>query len=160
MIKIKTLLVLVFIFSASIMQAQQIEMVKRPLDTPEFYQNDKKYKMSELVKLMKSNYKAVEYMKKARTNNTFSQIFVFSGASLVGFPVGTSIGGGDPNWTLAMVGGGLMVLSVPFLTATNRNGKKAVEAYNAGFGNSESTAFIQTVTFSFTGNGVSLALQF
>ncbi len=158
--KIITLLILLLIFNGSKIEAQQIEMVKRPLDAPQFYQNGQKYKMGALVKLMKPNYKAVEFMEKARANNTFSQIFLFTGAALVGYPVGTSIGGGDPNWTLALAGVGLMALSVPFLTATNKNSRKAVEHYNEGIGTSKNTTFNHSVKFAFTGNGFSLALQF
>lgn len=160
MIKIKTLFVLLLIFSASIMDAQQLELVKKPLDAPEFYQNGKKYKMGELIMLMRPNYAAVDYMKKARTNYAFSQIFAFTGAGLVGYPIGTSLGGGDPQWGIAIAGAGIMVLSYPFLVATHKNSKKSVDLYNEGFGKSENTAFIQTVNFAFTGNGFALALQF
>jgi len=160
MMKIKILFLLLLIFCTSTMGAQQMEMVKKPLDAPDFYQNGKKYKMGELVLLMKPNYEAVDYMKKARTNYTFSQIFAFTGAGLVGYPIGTSLGGGDPQWAIAIAGGGIMALSIPFLVATNKNSTKAVESYNKGFGKSKNTAFIQSVKLVYTVNGFSLALQF
>lgn len=155
------LLTLTVVLSSIIFcNAQEIEMVKKPLDAPEFYQNGQKYKMRELVMIMRFNNKAADHMKKARTNYTFSQIFAFTGAGLVGYPIGTSLGGGDPQWGIAIAGAGIMALSVPFLVATNKNSSKAVELYNDGLVKKENTAFIQTVNFTFTGNGFSLALQF
>ncbi len=156
----KLLLNAVLILSTSGIYAQQMELVKKPLDAPEFYQNDNKYNMGELIKIMRFNNEAVYYMKKARTNYTFSQIFAFTGAGLVGYPIGTSLGGGDPQWVIAIAGAGIMALSIPFLTATNKHSKKAVELYNAGLPTSEKATTGHTFTFGLTGNGVSLAFQF
>ncbi len=156
----KTFLIAVLMLSTSGIYGQQIEMVKKPLDAPAFYQYGTKYNMSGVEIIMKSNPAALDHIKKAKTNNIFTQIFAFTGAGLVGYPLGTQLGGGDPEWAIAIVGGGLMVLSVPFLTATNKQSKKAVELYNAGLQNPENKTTGHIFTFGLTGNGVSLALQF
>ncbi len=101
------------------MYAQQIELIKRPLDAPAFSQYGTKYNLRGVEMIMKSNPAALVHIKQARTNNTFTQIFAFTGAGLVGYPLGTQLGGGDPEWAIAIVGGGLMALSIPFLSATN-----------------------------------------
>jgi hypothetical protein len=160
MTNFKTLLIAVLILSTSGMYAQQIEMVKRPLDAPTFTYYGTKYKMKDMVTIMKPNIIASNHINQARTNNTFAQILNIPGGLLVGYPIGTAIAGGDANWTLAIVGGGLIALSVPFLTATNRHSKKAVEHYNAGQPYPENAIKGHTFTFGMTGNGLSLALQF
>ena len=50
---------------------------------------------------------------------------------MVGYPLGTAIAGGDTNWALAGIGAGLIGVSIPFSSATNKNARTAVELYNA-----------------------------
>ena len=55
-----------------------------------------------------------------------------AGGALVGFPIGTAIGGGDPEWALAGVGAALIVASIPIVKGFNNKTKKAVQLYNNG----------------------------
>ncbi len=52
-----------------------------------------------------------------RSNVTFlnvtAQVLGGIGGALVGWQLGTYIGGGEPNWTLAAVGGGLIAVAIP-----------------------------------------------
>ncbi len=160
MIKIKTLLLLVFIFIAFFMQAQEIEMVKKSFSAPQLYQNGERYKMAEIATIMEPNVEAVDYMNKARNNYTFALIFSVLGGIATGATIGTLARGDDPQWGMVAAAGGLTALIIPFVSATNKNSKKAVDLYNAGLTKSEDTAFLYTLKFGVTGNGVGVMMQF
>ena len=97
-----------------------------------FYQHDKRLNMRELVKIMEPNEVAFKHIKSAQSNNTMATIVGAIGGFLVGWPVGTALGGGDPNWTMAAIGGGLIVVSIPIITKANKQSRLAIAAYNEG----------------------------
>lgn len=156
----KTILTLtIALASMTFCNAQKIEMEK-VFGGYKFTQYGKKMTMSDLARTMESNQQAYAFIKKAQTNNTFATIFGFAGGGLVGYQIGTALGGGEPNWAIAGVGAGLIVAGIPFTSGANKNARKALETYNEGLVNRDGTTFIHSVNFAFTGNGFSLALQF
>lgn len=104
----------------------------------EFYQSDKRLSMKQLVN---------------------ASIVGFVGGFKVGWPLGSAMAGGEPNWTIAGIDAGLIVVSIPISKSANNKAKLAVDAYNGG---------IQTSSFwdnrelklSMTGNGIGLTLNF
>ena len=112
-----------------------------------------------LSNILKSNPEAFKYMEKANSNMVPGTIFSFAGGFLVGWPIGTAIGGKeDPNWALAGIGAGLIAVSIPFAIGYNKNAKKAVNIYNEGL---KQTSLNSThLNFCFTGNGLGLKLTF
>jgi hypothetical protein len=77
-----------------------------------------------------NNETAMLYFKKAKGTAGFVNIIAYCGGFLIGYPVGTAIGGGKPNWTMAIIGGGLVAISIPMAGSINHNISKAVNAYN------------------------------
>lgn len=70
-------------------------------------------------------------MKLAKANLKAGSIFAGLGGGLIGFPVGTSLGGGKPQWTLVAVGAGVILVgAVPFAHSANRHLREAVMIYN------------------------------
>lgn len=62
-----------------------------------------------------------------------AQILGGIGGGLIGWPVGTYIGGGDPEWTLALIGGGLVAIAVPLaLIDDHRNKGGGYRVHNTG----------------------------
>ena len=53
---------------------------------------------------MKENTKALALIQSAKTNQTWAMLLGTAGGALVGFPIGTAIGGGNPEWALAGAG--------------------------------------------------------
>ena len=51
---------------------------------------------------------------------------------MIGWPIGTAIGGGKPNWVLAGIGAGLIVIDIPLVKSAEKKLKKAVDTYNSG----------------------------
>lgn len=60
-------------------------------------------------------------------------IFSYAGGFMIGWPIGTAIGGGDPNWGIAAAGVGCVLLSIPLANGYKKNAKEAVSIYNNGF---------------------------
>ena len=123
-----------------------------------FYQADKKLTMRELVKTMEPNEQAYKQIKKAQSTNGLAMAFAFTGGALVGFPLGTAIGGGDPNWALVGIGAGLIVVSIPISNKFNRQAKYAVETFNNDL---QTSSFWDKhpLRFSVNATGVGLSLK-
>jgi len=125
---------------------------------PVFQQNGKTLTPNKLLEITKSNQEAFSEMKTAKSNYTASMIFQLPGGFLIGYPLGTAMAGGDPNWTLAAIGAGLVVISIPFISAYNKHARKAVSAYNNGL--RYSTLVRPDLRFGITCNGLGVYLRF
>ena len=114
----------------TISSAQKIEM-KKIFGGYQYTQYGNIMTMSKLVKSMESNSDALKFIKKAKSNNVLALVLGGAGGGLIGFPIGTAIGGGKANWTLAGIGAGLVAIAIPISSGVNKNAKKAVELYNS-----------------------------
>jgi hypothetical protein len=125
----------------------------------QFYQGSKRMNMSNLVKTMKPNEQAFQEIKAARTTYIFGNILAFAGGFMVGWPIGTAIGGGDPNWALAAVGAGLIIITIPIGQKFNKQARTAVNTFNKGV---KTSSFWENIDFrfGFTGNGVGLTMSY
>ena len=97
-----------------------------------FEQNGKTLTYSKMLEQMQSNPEAYNYMKKASDNVGLATVFSYAGGFLLGWPIGTAMGGGKPNWSLAGVGGALLCITIPISSSINKNAAKAVALYNGG----------------------------
>ena len=125
-----------------------------------YTQDGENLKMNQLVKTMESNQQAFDLIKKAQSSNTLASVFGFAGGGLVGWPVGTAIGGGDANWVLAGVGAGLIAIAIPISMNANKKANEAVDIYNASL---NTTSYQEVKTeFNIIGNaqGVGLSIRF
>ena len=156
----KTILTLIFTFATmTFCSAQKIEMEK-VFGGYKFTQNGNQLAMKDLVKTMESNQKAFDLIKKAQSNNTLASIIGFAGGGLIGWPIGTAIGGGDADWTLAGIGAGLVAIGIPISSSANKKAKQAVELYNSTL---DSTSFYEVkpeFKIIANGNGIGLSMNF
>ena len=139
-------------------QTESITM-KKVFGGYQFYQGDKRLNMNQLLNTMKPNEQAYKEIKSAQSTYAIATVFAGAGGFMVGWPIGTAIGGGDPNWTLAGIGAGLIVVSIPISQKFNKQAKKAVDTYNGG----STTGLLlnkSELRFSMTGYGVGLMLRF
>ena len=155
---IMTLLTVACSFTYGQTSTDSISM-KKVFGGYQFYQGDKRLNMNQLVKAMKPNEKAYKEIKSAQSTYTLSTIVGFAGGFMVGWPIGTAIGGGEPNWTMAGIGAGLIVVSIPITQSFNKKAKQAVETYNGGL---QTSSFWDKneLKLSLTGNGIGLTLNF
>lgn len=111
----------------------------------------------QMLDIMQVNPAAYDIMKKAKRNNDIGQVFGIAGGFLIGFPIGTAIAGGDPNWLLAGIGAGLVGVSIPFSIKYNKNARAAVAVYNDGI---RSLGYQELeMKLGFTGNGIGLTVK-
>lgn len=155
---IMTLLTVSLTFAFGQTETDSISM-KKVFGGYQFYQGEKKLNVKQLVNTMKPNEYAYSQIKSAQSTYTMASIVSFAGGFMVGWPVGTAIGGGEPNWTLAGIGAGLLVVSIPISQKFNKQAKQAVDTYNQGL---QTTSFWDNseLRFSMTENGLGLTLRF
>ena len=64
---------------------------------------------------------AKRFFRKARFNNVVATLFAFPGGFILGYPLGLSLSGQKLNTDLLMIGGSLILVSVPFNIMRNKN---------------------------------------
>ncbi len=138
--------------------AQQINMEKT-FGGYKFTQDGKNLKFTEIVDIVKNNEDAYKLAKSAKSNYTVAQILGGAGGFLIGWPIGAALGGGDPDWTIAGIGAGLVAISIPFNSGANKKMKKAIEHYNSSLQNTSSIIKPQ-YRFLANAKGVGIGITF
>lgn len=123
-----------------------------------YSQNGMPISIKQMSGIMNDNPEASAYITKAKTNYGAAMVFNYAGGFLIGWPIGTAIGGGDPEWGMAAIGGGLVLLGIPFIKAANTNTIKAIDIYNAN--NGSMTARTYSLSFGLNSGGVGISLKF
>ncbi len=123
-----------------------------------FTQNGKVLKPRQLLEITHVNPEAYQAMKQAKKNFDAGVTIGFIGGFMVGYPCGTAIAGGDPEWALAGIGAGLIALSIPFSTAYVKHTKRAVEIYNGTL--ITETKEVAQINFGATSAGIGLKVTF
>lgn len=117
-------------------------------------------KKQQLAKVLSANPQAFALYKRSGTPRTFGDIIGGAGGFLLGYPLGLAIAGGEPNWTMAIVGAGLIGASIPLTVSGNQLTRQAVQLYNSGITGAPVTYRKPELRFQVTGNGAGLALAF
>jgi hypothetical protein len=137
--KILIFAVIIFVGSVNLLNAQSTSdsvYVYKSFLGYKYIQHDARLNFNQLPDILNENQEAYLLIKKARTNNIISSIISGTGGFLIGWQLGTALVGGDPNWTLAAVGGGLIVISIPIYSKSMKQSLEAIDEYNAGLGKS------------------------
>jgi len=131
-----------------------IEVEKKGLGYRYTYQDKPLKKLAEFFPIMENSPEAVSQSKRSRTSRGVAMSFSIVGGFLIGWPLGQALTGrvntpagpmqlNDPNWVLAGVGGGLVVVAVVFGVKSDKQLKKGVDIYN------ESIAFFNSEPHDF-----------
>lgn len=131
--------------------------VKKNFWGHKFYHSNTRLNLNQLPHIMLDNSEAHLLISKAKNKNTASAIISGIGGFIVGWQLGTEIAGGEANWNLAAVGGGLILISIPISSKSHKQTLKAIEIYNAGLAADGKRP--QLILCS-TGNGIGLKLEF
>ncbi len=136
--------------------------VKKVFGGYQFSQGEQRLNMQQLVKTLKPNEEAYKQIKSARSNQTIGMIFGAAGGFMIGYPLGTALGGGEPKWIMAGIGAGLVAISIPFSSKANKKAKQAVKTYNQGLKNKKVSSVWDKseLNFSMTPNGIGLIFHF
>jgi hypothetical protein len=87
--------------------------------------------LGDMLEMMKDNPEAYQYMEKAKSSAGIANVLGFAGGFMIGWPLGTAMGGGKPNWAIAGVGCGLLIVAIPISSSSNKNAMIAVDKFNA-----------------------------
>lgn len=108
-----------------------------------------------VLEIMKDNPLAYAEFKKAKTNLDAASVIGFAGGLLIGFPIGTAIAGGEPEWGLAAGGLGLILASIPLTSAFKNHALNALDNYNGSLSSRR-----VKVNFYLAGAGGKLIIRF
>jgi hypothetical protein len=98
-----------------------------------FILNNETLTLDKLGNVMQDNPTSMEFYKKAKGTLGIISVLGYAGGFMIGYPIGTMLGGREqPNWTLAAIGCGLLVVAIPIASGADKNVLKAVQAYNQG----------------------------
>ncbi len=95
-----------------------------------FTLNNEALTLDRLENVLQNNPASFDYFKKAKSTKGIISVLGYAGGALIGYPLGTMLGGGQPNWTLAAVGCGLLVIGIPIASNADKNILRAVQIYN------------------------------
>jgi hypothetical protein len=156
----KLSLILLFACFGVIINAQTasdtIRIIKRL--GPVFQQHGVTLMPKQLMTITETNPEAFKEMKIANSNYVASLFFQIPGGFLIGYPLGTAVGGGEPNWTMAAIGAGLVIVAIPLISGYNKHATNAVKIYNSGLTSYSKPA--TTVKLGFSGSGLGVKVQF
>jgi hypothetical protein len=126
----------------------------------QFLQHGLPLNSAQLGIILKENAEAYKVYKKSRTSYTFAMIFSGTGGFLIGWPLGTAIGGGDPNWALAGIGAGFVAIGLPLAFNSDKLLKSSVEIFNTSFRHSYYPDKRIELEFGLQSNGLGLLVKF
>lgn len=111
--------------------------------------------LNQVLTILKENPEAYAELKRAKSNYNAAGVLGFAGGILIGFPVGTAIAGGKPEWGLAAGGAALILASIPFTTSFRGHTMEALDIYNG----QRKTSRLKP-EFQFYGSGARFVLRF
>lgn len=126
------LILIITLFITPFCNSQQIN-TEKVFGGYKYTYNDELISIGDLASIIKSNTNAFKLIKEGRTNRSLSAALGFIGGGLIGWPIGTVLGGGKANWTMAGIGSGLIILAIPISSGANKKINQAVKLYNASF---------------------------
>ncbi len=160
---IRAILVLILGVNMSFSVFGQIQndsiTIKKMFGGCKFEQNGKSLSFNKMLEQMRSNPEAYNYMNRASGNAGIATLFSYAGGFLVGWPVGTALGGGKPNWSLAGIGGALICITIPISNSINKNTEKAVAIYN-GTVKAQTTNTSMDIKFKVKSDGMAFVINF
>lgn len=111
---IVTLTLFMFGFSMPL-QAQNTDMIylKSNFWGNKFFKGDTIISVNQVLEEMAPNESVYNLMLNAKKDFVFAQILGATGGVLIGWPLGTALVGGDPNWAMAGIGVGIVAVSIP-----------------------------------------------
>ena len=114
--------------------------------------------LNSMSEIMQDNQEAKLYLGKAKGSAGFANILAYVGGFMIGYPIGTMLGGGEPNWAMAGIGCGIVVVAIPIYSSANKNMLRAVETYNQGIQVTRNG--IKDKKLGINQNGLALVIRF
>lgn len=145
--------------STTIGLAQKID-IEKVGGGHKFTQNGANLTIDNLSSIVKSNEKSLRLINKAKSSASFATILGYAGGGLIGWPLGTAIGGGKANWGIAGIGAGILAIAFPIASGADKKIKQAVELYNSSLNPTYSLKYKPELNVVANANGVGLSVRF
>ena len=154
-------LFLILLFACYFSQAQSTTdsvYVEKSFLGYRFYQMDTRLNLNQLPYVMEGNDEARMLMMSSKKGHTWATVLSGTGGFLVAWQlVNAGISGGDANWVIAGIGGGLLVASIPIFSTSYNRALDAIELHNQTVGASGRRIELD---IGVTRHGVGLVLGF
>jgi hypothetical protein len=124
----------------------------------QFRQHGKTLSPRKMLAIMKVDNTAYSEMLIAKSKYDLSLLFGIPGGFLIGWPIGTMVAGGVPNWRLAAVGAALIIISVKCTLSYTRHARIAAGYFNEGLRLEEGAK--TSVNFGLCDHGLGLTVRF
>lgn len=103
-----------------------------------YLQRGQNLSMGGLLYITKDNPAAFAEMKKAQNKYTLSFLSGCIGGACVGYPVGTALGGGEPNWNFVFAGAAIIGMSIAFEHSFNVHATRGARLHNSSLNGGQS----------------------
>ncbi|MHC2992938.1 hypothetical protein OB13_15625 [Pontibacter sp. HJ8] len=133
-------------------------VVKRKSIGDAYFISGRKLSKEELMYVLDSHPEAKQELRLGARNKMPAAILSNAGGFLVGYQIGSLIGGGEVNGTMVVIGGGLAALSLPFSVAIKKRELRAISLYNAGLVQTAKPSY--ELRLGYASNGMSLKVTF
>ena len=153
------LVLIITLLITSFANAQKID-TEKVFGGYKYTYNDELMSIGDLATIIEANTDAFKLIKKGRANRSLSGALGFVGGGLIGWPLGTSIAGGETNWAMAGIGAGLIIVAIPISSNSNKKINQAVELYNASLNATSNTYFKPEFKIIANGSGFGLTMNF
>lgn len=125
-----------------------------------FFKGDTLISVNQVLYEMSPNETAYNLMKSAKRDFVFGQIVGATAGVLIGWPIGTAVAGGEPNWTLAAVGVGVLAISIPISLNFRKKAHAAITEHNRLITGSANFKYKPNYSFVFSGNMLKVNMTF
>ena len=98
-------------------------------DTTDYKVVRKTTPKAELLSMLKPYPEAHSELVKAFRLKSLSSASLFTGALLIGIPAGMALANKKPNWTMAGIGSGFLIASIPLYSLFKKKSDRALRMY-------------------------------
>jgi hypothetical protein len=97
----------------------------------QYLKTGKQLSFKEVGSVLASEPEAFAEYRKARKNYMVGTVVSLGGAALIAYSVGSALTSAAPHWSVAVVGAGMLLVSVPMNNAFHRRIHRAIGIYNS-----------------------------
>ena len=120
-------------------------------------QNGTKVKPVQIREIMSGNIDALQQYNSGRSLSVTGQVIAYPCAFLLGFDLGTRLGGGKGNGTVLGIGAAGTLIGLIMSSSGEKKIKKSVSLYNS---NANNGSVSYQIDFGFTPTSIGFSMQF
>lgn len=125
-----------------------------------FFKGDTIYSINSVLEELAASEDPYNLMLNAKKDFVFAQILGATGGLLIGFPIGTSLTGGEPNWTMARIGVGIALISIPISINFKKKANQALREFNSSMVGKYNQKSNPHYSLGINGNGLNFLIRF